>query len=122
METGYQAGCCPAILNSDQYLSWVTSAVLLTHLRSPQCRVGSTPDSGHGSDRREHLRCVPQAALSKRSETTLFDHLVGARQDGRRNVEANRPRNLEIDHQFEPCWLLDWKITRVCTAQDLVNV
>src|SRR5262249_41014560 len=51
-----------------------------------------------------------------------LDHLVGASQHHRRNVEGDSPRGLETDHQFETGRLLDWKITRVCAAYDLVYV
>src|SRR3984893_14660249 len=61
--------------------------------------------------------------MSRCSKTKmLFDYLVGASQHRRRKVEADRPRGLEIYHQFEPGWLLDRKITRVCAAHDLVNI
>src|ERR1700730_12635073 len=61
--------------------------------------------------------------MSRCSKTKmLFDYLVGASQHRRRKVEADRPRGLEIYHQFEPGWLLDRKITRVCAAHALVNI
>src|ERR1700730_8624141 len=61
--------------------------------------------------------------MSRCSKTKmLFDYLVGASQHRRRKVEADRPRGLEIYHQFGPGWLLDRKITRVCAAHDLVNI
>jgi hypothetical protein len=30
-----------------------------------------------------------------------FDHLVGARNQGRGNVEAERSRRIEVDHQLD---------------------
>ena len=38
---------------------------------------------------------------------SLFDHLVGAGEQRRRHVQAERPRGLEIDYQFELGWLLN---------------
>jgi hypothetical protein len=36
---------------------------------------------------------------ANRPQTLLFDHLVGAREQGRRDFEVERLRGLEINHQ-----------------------
>jgi hypothetical protein len=53
---------------------------------------------------------VPKAALSRRSKNTLFDNLVGGREQRRRHRQAKRPCSLEVDGQFEFCRLLDRQI------------
>ena len=52
----------------------------------------------------------------------LFDHLVGARKQRRRHVEAERLRGLEVDRKLELGWLLDWQVGRLLAAQDTINV
>jgi hypothetical protein len=37
----------------------------------------------------------------------LFDHLLGAKQEGLRDRQSDRFRRLEVDHQFKFGWLLD---------------
>ena len=46
-----------------------------------------------------HAAAPPSSAMNSRR--CSFDHLVGAREERRRNVEAERLRGLEIDHQLD---------------------
>ena len=46
----------------------------------------------------------------KMYRVSLLDHLVGAGEQRRRNVDAKRLRGLEIDHQLELGRLLDRQI------------
>jgi hypothetical protein len=48
----------------------------------------------------------------KQTLSRLFDHLVGGREQRCRDRQAKRFSSLEIDDQFEFCWLLDGKIGR----------
>jgi hypothetical protein len=52
----------------------------------------------------------------------LFDHLVGAAEQHGWHVEAQRLRDLEIDHNLKPRWLLDRKVAGFLPAHDLRNV
>src|SRR6516162_1894765 len=52
----------------------------------------------------------------------LFDDLVGAGKDRRRDCEAERLRSLEIDDEIEFYWLLDRQVAGLGTLQDLVDV
>ena len=51
----------------------------------------------------------------------LFDHLVGACEQHRRHVEAERLRGIQVDDKLEPGRLLDGKFIRLCAFQDLVH-
>jgi len=45
--------------------------------------------------------------LTRRSNSVLFDHLVGAGKKGVRNLKAKRLGRLEIEHKLEFCRLND---------------
>ena len=47
------------------------------------------------------VRFVPKADICGAANSTLFDHLVGARQQRLRDGDAERFRRLEIDRQFK---------------------
>src|SRR5665647_3069761 len=51
----------------------------------------------------------------------LFDHLVGASEEHRRQFEAKRFRSLEIDNQLEFGLLVKGDISRIGSLQNFVN-
>jgi hypothetical protein len=53
---------------------------------------------------------------------SLLDDVIRAYEDGRRNRQPEHPRGSEIDHQLKSRRLLDRKISRLGTSQDLVDV
>ena len=51
-----------------------------------------------------------------------FDHLVGAREQGRRHGEAERLSSLEIDHKLKLGGHLNRQFTRLHAPQDAIHV
>src|SRR5262245_8621453 len=51
----------------------------------------------------------------------LFNHLIGAGEQRRGNVEAEGLSRLEVDYKFERGRLLDWNICGFRPAQNLVD-
>src|SRR5262245_65944981 len=52
----------------------------------------------------------------------LFDHLVGAGEKRRRNVESERLGALKVEHQLELGWLHDWQVGRLLTLEDATSI
>jgi hypothetical protein len=50
-----------------------------------------------------------------RTHRALFDHLIGPREDRRRDRQAERRGSLQVDHQLEFGRLLNWQIGRLGT-------
>src|SRR5205085_8378709 len=62
------------------------------------------------------------AILLVASSAPLFDDLIRAQQQRRRNREAERLGGLHVDRQLEPGWSLDWKVTRLRAPRDAIDV
>src|SRR5262245_44008689 len=90
------------------------------------CRLS---DAGHpvrGSvDHGRHPKPCAEAAVSRCSNEVpivrLFDHLVGAGEQRRGYVEAERPRRPQVDDKLEPRGLLDGQISRFRAFENLVH-
>ncbi len=64
-----------------------------------------------------HVSKVPQGDI-----TSLLNQLVRASKDARRQLKAERLGGLEVDDHLEFRWLLHWKIGRLGTPENLVDV
>src|SRR5262245_59872934 len=76
-------------------------------------------------DANHDCKCAP-GRLPRRPASGIrafsLDHLVGAGEQGRRHVEAERLRGNQIDYKLELRRLLDWYIAGLGPAQHLVDV
>src|SRR6266566_3409069 len=59
---------------------------------------------------------------SRHAAKQLFDHLVSELLEMQRHLEAQRLGGLEIDDQLKLCRHLQWKIGRLLTLEDAVDV
>src|ERR1043166_3351776 len=57
-----------------------------------------------------------------RNHDDLLDYLICPQEQRRWDRQAQRLRGLHVEHELEPCWLLDWKIARVGSFEDSVDV
>src|SRR6476660_69481 len=67
------------------------------------------------------LRRPVEPAANKRHRNTLLNHLVSGGEQRGRHGEAERLGCLEVHHQFELGWLLDRKVGRLRTLENLVD-
>ena len=68
------------------------------------------------------VRYGPIADSCTAANITLFNHLIGACEQRRRNSKAKSPGRLEIDHEFELGRCLDRKVGRLLALEDAVDV
>ena len=52
----------------------------------------------------------------------LFDDVIGSGNERWRNGDAERPRGLQIDHEFKFVWVLDGKIGWLGAFQDAIDI
>ena len=65
---------------------------------------------------------LPKPDSMQRSKHSLFDHLVGAREHGCRDFQAECLRSLEVDHQLVPGRNLHRQVRRLLALEDAVDV
>ena len=65
---------------------------------------------------------APPVSSSRTAASRSFDHLVGAQQERRRQLDADRFGGLEIDDQLKPGRLLDRQIGGLRTVENLRHV
>src|SRR5262245_49365358 len=68
------------------------------------------------------MATLPKIPTSLGHRTRLFDHLVGAGEQRRRNLKVDRFRRGEIDHQIELRRHLDWKVSRLRALENPTDV
>jgi hypothetical protein len=94
-------------------------------LRTLRYRYEDAGDVIEGCDPMEwaNRRDVPKAAVSNRSKAdNLFDHLVGAGEQHRRNLKAERLGSFEVDYQFELGRLQDGQISGLLPLQNAAHI
>src|SRR6516165_5570456 len=62
------------------------------------------------------------ALCQKRTSTRSFDQVVGNGKYAGRNREPERLSSRQIDNELEFRWLLDRKIRRACTLENLIHI
>jgi hypothetical protein len=56
------------------------------------------------------------------AKSVLFDHLIGAREQGWRHFQSERPGRLEVDDHLEFRWLHDGEITGLLTLENAAGI
>ena len=57
----------------------------------------------------------------RRSKGTLFDHLIGASEQARREFEIKCPRRFQIDSELELRWLFDRQIGGIRAFENSID-
>jgi hypothetical protein len=80
--------------------------------------LGRKPRPRQRIDANINLSCIRVRSALGNS----FDHLVGAGEQCGRHGEAERLRGDQVDHKLELGRLFDREVTRLCSAQNLVDI
>src|SRR5262249_29416277 len=64
----------------------------------------------------------PKADSCTAAKRSLFDHLIGAGEQRRRNFEAKCFSGLEVNHQLVLSWRLNWHVSWVFALEDAVDI
>jgi hypothetical protein len=73
-------------------------------------------------ERDRRFRVGPQPDSCSAAKVELFDHLVGASEQGERHGDAERLRRLQVDNQLDLGRLLHRQVGRLFTFQDAARV
>jgi hypothetical protein len=79
--------------------------------RQPRRLLSSTPFQSSSGECRLKRRGTSQMCQEE-TLARLIDHLIGAREQHGRDLEAERLGSLEVDHQLQASRLLDWDVGR----------
>src|SRR5262245_11922856 len=92
----------------------------LTH--GDRWRMSALPPKADMSDRTGRSALCQKRTNAPQQKHPLFDHLVGAGEQGRWHVEAERLSGLEIHDEFEFRGLFDRELGRFRTLENFVDV
>jgi hypothetical protein len=81
-----------------------------------------TPKATELLRRRKMQRCAIRVLVAPQQEVPLLDHLVGAHEQRRRYVKAERFRRFEVEGCFVFDRYLNWKVSRRGATQDAIDV
>src|SRR5262245_25360883 len=90
--------------------------------RTRDCQCTALPPKADIAERNHHVRFVPKGDIRSAAKSRLFNHLVGAREQRRRHVDAKHLRSLEIDHQLELGRPLDRQVRRLSALENLPGI
>ena len=80
------------------------------------------PIASESSHHSESTRCATIGCEQSQQTAQLFDYLVGAGDERRRHVQAERLCCLHVDHQFVLRRYLHWKVSRLLALENAIGL